>query len=345
MWGSSKALASLMGLVLLGILPATGVSANSNNPQAIQTTVEGIPVSYTPPPAGFNPLTATPAERATYGFPQEPANPTDQAAWLAAMQAYKNWITPSFTPMPYTLANASDHWSGYGRSEPSSSDPLTFVTGFFQAPAVVYCPTNYNASAAAWDGLGNTGQELIQAGAVTSTNGTGQACTKTGEAVYEILPSASVGVFPVNPGDQMYVQISVTPSSNTADFYIEDTTTGGADSFAVTYSSGQFSGLYAWWILERPFSGNSFGHLQHFGSDPFTSVWADDANNNQYTLSSGATAPYNIQDDACISDSDGDEGSSAVQLDSTGAVGSGGESVTVTWENTGDVDAALAGFC
>jgi hypothetical protein len=52
------------------------------------TTTENVP------PAGFNALDATPAERVLYGIPSEPAasNSVAHAHWLAEVGSMKHWV-------------------------------------------------------------------------------------------------------------------------------------------------------------------------------------------------------------------------------------------------------------
>lgn len=54
------------------------------------------PITENAPPAGFNAVSATAAERALYGIPPEPpvTNPIAHAHWLVEIDSIKSWVPP-----------------------------------------------------------------------------------------------------------------------------------------------------------------------------------------------------------------------------------------------------------
>jgi hypothetical protein len=93
--------AKLVALAVLGTLLlslSTLATAESDTVRALYVSAANVPTNipgirtYAEPPKGFNPLTATDVELATYGFPPRPdkqAEPDYYAAWERAMKAAK----------------------------------------------------------------------------------------------------------------------------------------------------------------------------------------------------------------------------------------------------------------
>jgi len=94
--GRKLAVLAAMGSLLLSF--TTLALAESDAVRAIYLSAANVPTNlanihtYAEPPKGFNPLTATDVELATYGFPQRPdkqADPGHYALWERAMAAAK----------------------------------------------------------------------------------------------------------------------------------------------------------------------------------------------------------------------------------------------------------------
>jgi hypothetical protein len=94
--GRKLAVLTAMGSLLLSF--TTLALAESDAVRAIYLSAANVPTNlanihtYAEPPKGFNPLTATDVELATYGFPQRPdkqADPDHYALWERAMTAAK----------------------------------------------------------------------------------------------------------------------------------------------------------------------------------------------------------------------------------------------------------------
>jgi hypothetical protein len=99
----------ITGSLLLSL--STLVAAESDAARAIRASAANVPtnipgiLTYAEPPKGFNPLTATDVELATYGFPPRPdkqADPDDYAVWERAMKRAKIRWTGDLKPLPNT---------------------------------------------------------------------------------------------------------------------------------------------------------------------------------------------------------------------------------------------------
>jgi Peptidase A4 family len=107
--GVSNRLAILvaMGIVLLSICPLA--NAQSDALRQIYISAANVPTNipgvhtYAEPPKGFNPVTATDTELATYGFPPRPdqqAQPDEYAGWEQAMKRSKIRWTGALKLLP-----------------------------------------------------------------------------------------------------------------------------------------------------------------------------------------------------------------------------------------------------
>ena len=122
-----------------------------------------------PPPVGFSPLTASNQELAKYGLPVRPTDPTQLAAWNAAMSHAKTWVSPG-TPVSINLSSSATlqttdwrepDWAGYMVKSPAH------ILG---VSTVITLPNKISATGIEefWTGVGNySGTDIIQAGIVT----------------------------------------------------------------------------------------------------------------------------------------------------------------------------------
>jgi hypothetical protein len=98
-----------------------------------------------PVPAGFNPLTASPAQLAAYGFPPKPS--TNAAAWTNAMEHERFEAGPplsatqapnsSTAVSPAASGQEQGNWAGFDvQTNQNSSDIFTYATGQFVVPSI-----------------------------------------------------------------------------------------------------------------------------------------------------------------------------------------------------------------
>ncbi len=92
----------LLSLSILATAQSDAVRAIYVSAANVPTNIPGIH-AYAEPPKGLNPVTATDAELATYGFPPRPdkqADPDDYAVWQRAMKRAKIRWTGELKPLP-----------------------------------------------------------------------------------------------------------------------------------------------------------------------------------------------------------------------------------------------------
>jgi hypothetical protein len=205
--------------------------------------------AYSPPPKGFDPLSAAESELRAYGFcrPGQRAPIQAQKAWERAVRRITRYRIPRFTPSPwrrrslriptkragggqsYILQGISPDWSGW--SVNTFDEDGTFVNlilGEWTVPnPYVSSATSYSQLSGItvgasqwvgmWDGAHNTafGGNIFQAGVmleasiVPSLFGP-QPLTTNISTWWEWFPAISVGIdFPAAAGDTIYWQISL----------------------------------------------------------------------------------------------------------------------------------------
>jgi hypothetical protein len=173
-----------------GYLTETTVPLNGGGVSNNYQTSSGQSFSIANPPAGFSPLTASPAQLTEYGFPARPSGGTALQNWLTAMSDYTGTPTPqlvfkigndqainssepvpSSSPSPASYSGASpagppfsstildgSNWGGYVSAN-SNDTAFVGVQGTTSVPqwATPYCPNNsdgYPPRTSIWTGIG-----------------------------------------------------------------------------------------------------------------------------------------------------------------------------------------------
>lgn len=154
-----------------------------------------------------------------------------------------------------------------------------------------------------WNGIdGFLNGDVLQGGSYSYSDCSGN---KSYVAWIEWYPSYSIiGVFSVNPGDDMYVQtFDSAGGTNPGNVYVEDLTTLTYNTYQLTHVSGPgLVGNSAEWIVERPCC-NADGYplaLANIYFDFFDESWANLGNGKQFFPGSTSVATWNISmlDDA-----------------------------------------------
>ena len=233
--------------------------------------------TYELPPAGFNPLTASPRKLLHHGLPARPdarTAPELRKIWDREFSRPRTWITPVFLEVkgrshgPARIsgrpraglskssltANAtSTNWSGSVAGPPPANRTFAWIEGQWTVPNP-HAPAIDNYYAAEWvgiDGLGSS--DVLQAGTGTDISWAGIYPQTYTYAWWEWLPSNEVWIsnLPVSPGDIMYCLICVN-SPTTATVYISNQSTLVTTSFTVTPPKGtSLAGSSAEWVVER----------------------------------------------------------------------------------------------
>ena len=230
--------------------------------------------AYPDPPQGFNPLTATDQELASYGFPTRPdrqASPDHYASWARAMAAAKiRWhgsltpmntsehrrqptITPSRELVPAQVSAGPVQWSNvnaagvilnntaktFGKS--SFNDIWTTITvPVVQTPFdnTERCTASdyISVSYAGFDGgLYYAETPFFYPGELAGVVEY-VACT-TGQKYYYATVGWSeifYAAFPVNPGDVFYTEIHAFGGCNNGSAFVEDLTTLAYNSYSIS---------------------------------------------------------------------------------------------------------------
>jgi hypothetical protein len=250
------------------------------------------------PAPGFSPLTASATQLQFYGFPARPTDPSDLAAWTAAMAAYRSDLPPT-QPMQVVTSStpaaspAYTNWGGYiVGNQRAQSNAYVAVKTEFSAPSVSGCSAS--ALVGFWIGLGGTIQTrdntLVQQGIECgdSAVGGGSALRPFSEFANTQNPVPFCGQtsWTIPAGDHLYQNMSFETSSNQANFYVEDETSGVAHSCSVKGPGGwSYDDNTAEWIGEAP-----SGTAPKFSSVQFTDAYAETGSGSWVSLGSQSPA-------------------------------------------------------
>jgi hypothetical protein len=260
------------------------------------------------PPTDFNPLTASDETLAEYGFPTKPADPAQQARWQAAMAAYRSDDPPA-GPLPVTTSGPAfvvySNWAGWTAGDwAGTGNTYVAVKGDQTVPSPTNTCSDTNV-VGFWIGLGGTNGDLVQQGfeCGDSELGTGSAFRPFTEFANLEAPVNFCGYasWTLPHGDTIYQNMSFETSIHTANFFLEDITTGTTHSCSVTKPSGwTFSGNTADWEAEAP-----GGTTVNFGSVTFTNSQAELNSTGAWVTLGSQTTTKEVQGDSstyyCIS--------------------------------------------
>jgi hypothetical protein len=249
-------------------------------------TGAGAPIVYAAPPAGFNPVTASDAQLAQYGFPPRPdlSVPDLYAHWVRMVTAPQTRLT-NVTVQTTNVVNGSiggrqdkgtvgnvtatqsNNWSGYAIASPSGTFRVSdsFVFAEWDVPAAGVDNCSYAPYAASqWVGLdGFSNLDVLQAGTTVT------ACPATYSAWYEWYTyhcTVNSTTYPcyqntlslaISPGDYIATEVWYTTSAPEGHAYMLNYTTQQSVSVAFNQppssaSGTGYSGNSAEWIVERP---------------------------------------------------------------------------------------------
>jgi len=280
-------------LVIIAVLAVSfttlATAQNSSDLQAIfdsaakeATNVSGIHI-FAGPPKGFDPLTASNRELSSYGLPQRPDKATDLKGyqnWERAMQAAKHRAPAKLDVKSFSSTNlkeakssaagisaqptstTSSNWSGIAATNKNrtwnAKTSFDVVLSVFNVP-VAQPPFGACANGitgpfyeVSWNGIdGFSNGDVVQGGSLSAADCFGNTLY---EAWVEWYPSYSIiGVFYVNPGDDMYVVTYGFPGTSTQEVFVEDITTQTYGTYTLPYLTGPgLVGSSVEWIVERP---------------------------------------------------------------------------------------------
>lgn len=279
---------TILAAALLAVVPSAVAQL------AIATNLPGATTSIAPP-SGFNPLTASDSELANYGFPPRPdqsISANAYATWERAMKASKERVFPvleltnHFNGPNVALSkgtngtSTSSNWSAYVDTTSAGgygSTSFYWVAGDFVIPVATQA---YGACTGGWDyssswvGIDGWGSgDVLQAGTESDAYCSGGSKSSYYSAWYEWYPFGSVRIssLPVAPGDDMFVEVWST-SSTQGYAYLVNYNTNQSVVIGFSAPSGtHLIGNSAEWVVERPGVGCCLATLTNYISDYFSS--------------------------------------------------------------------------
>jgi len=289
------ALGSLCAVVMASDAPPAGSIATD------QTLAQGV-VAYPPPPANFNPLSASDAELEGYGFPPRPDT-------VRAPMAYAHWkklvsVPRAASPnlqqtMLYngpaqrllngktlrngSVAATSINWSGYAVI--GGSGTFTNNNSFVFAEWVVpraqqgfgVCDGGWDYSTQ-WDGFdGVTSSDVLQAGSEADAycSASTQLTFYSAWIEWAPLPEVRVSIPAIRPGDLMSSEVWFTTSPPFGHAFLANYTLQQGGVYAFNPPAGWgFTGDSAEWVVERPSVNGALANLTNYAADQFNVDYA-----------------------------------------------------------------------
>lgn len=252
-----------------------------------------------PPPAGYDPVTASPAVNAQFALPPEPdemKTPRTHEMWKHAVRAARDnepiriehtairhgpaigkMRIAAATDENGPLSSNSNNWSGTSIVNGTTSN-VEAITALFIVPtahqAFGQCGDGWDYSAL-WPGIdGNGGVDVLQAGVEVNAFCAGNNVTQAQYYPWvEWYPNSEARVSSptINAGDLVFIEVwSTSPTQGYA--YIYNYSTDVSAQYALSAPAGyQLSGQSVEWIVERPTIGSSLATLTNYIAVP----WAE----------------------------------------------------------------------
>jgi len=243
----------------------------------VPTNLPGV-YAFTRPPEGFDPLTASPEELESWGYPPRPRGTEGARAlahWLEETnpalrrevpdlvrtpgvyhRAVKGLVIKSSTKSNAVLAT-SGNWSGFALVPASGAQPFYHVTAHWTVPTVRQAPGTCSGGwdySSQWVGIGGFNDSfLLQAGSAANV------FCDIGNNIAEYFPwlewlpqselvlyknAATATLFPFAPGDYVIVTVFATNFasgvSTTGNLSFADVTQGW--NVALTFSAASVGG-------------------------------------------------------------------------------------------------------
>ncbi len=285
-----------LGLATSLVLYATGAVRAA--PMVSQTNLPHVTTVLTPS-ADFDPILASDAEIAANGLPPRPGKAASSgafASWQRAVTSHAVRVLPVLRQTDIrhgpsrdrgitATTGLSGNWSGYvllnGVTSyvPTSFDAILadyVVPAAQQAFGTCSSKLVYSSTWVGIDGEGSN--DVLQAGTESDASCSGSTTQAYYDAWYEWAPDAEVVVnnFPVNSGDDIYVEVW-SSGATTGHAYMIDYTSN--QSFNVTFSAPAGTSLVgnsAEWIVERPTVGGSLSTLANYVQDFMSDAYVGD---------------------------------------------------------------------
>lgn len=251
--------------------------------------------TFTPPPGGFNPLTASAAELAKYGFPAKPESAQHQELYKRLFNQMKgrfHYVEPTLQITPkkrhgraktakkVKQSAGNDYnlqWSG-GMVLPPTGMSFRWLTGEWVVPNVAPPDEDGDYYCAAWIGLDGgdlvPSLDVVQAGVncdISRRNGKPtQPTISTWCEWYQDgadTGEMTVNNLKVNAGDTVAVTLCTTGAGATeAMIFFANVTQGMGTSLVIEAQPGvSLMGDCAEWVVERPLVNGEISTLADYG--------------------------------------------------------------------------------
>jgi Peptidase A4 family len=216
--------------------------------------------TFDPPPRGFDPLEASPAELERHGFPALPTNPHHLQRYRRLMRELKgrfHYVPPTFRERRFRAGvETSNTWSGGTVFAPPGGS-FQWIQGDWAVPYVAAINQNEWEYMSSWIGIDNANP--CQVGIMCEVFQSGNNVTTPPPYLwYEWVPEMGQEVTSVSirPGDSITVLLCTQQGagSTSATCFFANRTTGAATSFVFFAPNNQVPlvGNSAEWIVERP---------------------------------------------------------------------------------------------
>lgn len=227
-------------------------------------TIDGQVTEFPVTPIGFDPLTASPAQLATYRLPARPAGGAALTAWLRLMSNWRGVAPVTRLAEGRYAANSTPHQTtkdpihgGYLDTPPvivsgtsTNYDKITETGMAWTEPTVTDGCNSGKMSLAIWPGI-DVGADVVQDGTLT-IHETGFK-PQDHQVWYEDYPLNPVVVdlpMTIPAGHGVDAVVHRDSSSSNATYIIKDLTTGVAT--VVSKPAQDWTGNEADWQIERP---------------------------------------------------------------------------------------------
>jgi hypothetical protein len=286
--GAAQRLAALRASVTP--LRPVSVQPLPDGGRAYSYSIDGTTATFPVPPPHFDPLHASDALLAEYGFQERPrADSVAYDSWVETMSSYRSTPIPEIALGP-RMSNPHSHAAG--STDPSSGFIYSNWGGWiadwgagtthyvatqmdFTEPSVLSTSCS-GSSAAAWTGLGgyNT-SKLVQDGVEVPTNGLSLCSSKASGycAWYEYLNASSnhgptiLSNVTIHAGDNMHLYSVYSSALGRINFYVADNTTGTSQSVIITgVGTSYYDGSSGDFIGAEAASGTPLKHFSTFST-------------------------------------------------------------------------------
>ena len=312
-------------VALVSMAPRAKAAQQASN--VVPTSIAGVTTSIAPPP-GFDPLSASDGELATYGFPPRPdqaAAPQAYASWARAMAASKVRVFPQLAvtniqnernrKAPSPGGNVAEgvaysyNWSGpvaFSGASKYGSTSFYYIISDFVVPiaqqAIGACTGAWDY-ASAWDGIDGDGSgDVLQAGVEFDAYCSGGVTSPYYSAWYEWYPYSEVRIssLPVTAGDDMYVEVWDTTATQGYCYIVNENTDKYVQIGFTPPSGSSLIGNSAEWVVEAPTVGGSIAAMTNYTQDFFANSFAYTFSGALYDPGNAATLFDMIDTKGCV---------------------------------------------